>query len=250
MDLLEGKKIFRSLPSVFCLHWIILPVLAILMTILFYLPGCEKQQVKEIYLIQKVHSREAIDWKSVSKAQIDIYKWNDSDTFDAYAQMVYVEGYGLICKMSCKEDNPYTQFYQDGQDVYLDSAMECFLKLGDEGYVNLETNSAGARIQQFGKNRENRVSIFDMVPGGFPVTAGREGHYWTLLIDLPLTSLKIVYPRINDSSFKKGFTFSGNFYKIGTNPETQTRHYGMWNDIQSKDPNFHMPEYFGILKIE
>ena len=212
-------------------------------------PGSNEQD-KKTYLVQRIKDREAIDWKRIPKARIEIYKWTDSDTFDAYAQVVYVEGYGLVCKMSCKEDNPYTQFYQDGQAVYLDSALECFLKLGDEGYMNIETNSAGARLQEFGKTRRDRISLFDLVPGGFPVTAGREGDYWTLLIELPLTGLMGLYPKIDDSSFKKRFTFSGNFYKTGTNPEAQTSHYGMWNNIQSESPNFHMPKYFGVLKTE
>ena len=207
------------------------------------------QTQTKTYQINTVEEKDSVSWDEVPKAGIDIYKWTDSDTFNAFAQMVYVKDYGLVCKMSCEESDPYTRFYKDGEDVCKDSAMELFLKLGEEGYINLETNSAGARVQQFGKARENRTSVFDMIPEGFRVDAGREGEYWTLMIYLPVEELKLFYPDIDYSTFDKNYTFTGNFYKIGTNPDTGVRHYGMWNDVDSEEPNFHLPEYFGKMTI-
>ena len=53
--------------------------------------------------------------------------------------------------------------------------------------------------------------------------------------------------------FNKGLNFSklfsrANFYKCGDN--TTKKHYLTWNPVKTKNPDFHRPEYFGLLNFK
>lgn len=209
------------------------------------------EEIKGVYNVKILDKEEDINWANINKANIETYKWVESDTFNSFAQLVFVKDYGFICKLSCEETNPYVQYYNDGEAVYKDSAMEFFVSFDSNlGYINLETNSVPARLQQYSKTLTSRVSVFDTIPNGIKVEAAREGDYWTLLIRLTLDDIAKLYPTFDQSKFTSGFEFTGNFYKIGTNPTTNLRHYGMWKEVGGTSPNFHQPADFGKLILE
>ncbi len=52
----------------------------------------------------------------------------------------------------------------------------------------------------------------------------------------------LIFEKYYEQSFNPR-SARGNFYKCGD--ETKSEHYGMWNNIDSPKPNFHLPECFG-----
>lgn len=205
------------------------------------------------YTVKTYNSAAEIDWDKVNMAPIDTYKWVNSVEFEAYAQLVYVNNWGFICRMTCMESDPPAQYTQFGDPVYLDSCMEFFAAFDNSNYINIESNSVGAMVCQYGPTKANRrpatdfLSMADMIKTN-PVV-GEE--VWTLTIELPLTKLQAFYGKgISDATFVSGYSFKGNFYKIGKDPVTELRHYGMWNEVGTSSPDFHQPNYFGNIVME
>ena len=62
---------------------------------------------------------------------------------------------------------------------------------------------------------------------------------------IPFDFIRLFYP---DFSAGSGTVLRGNFCKCGN--LTVQKHYLLWNPIESDTPNFHLPEYFGVLVLE
>ncbi len=203
------------------------------------------------YVVKRSPSTD-IAWDEVPKADIAIYKWVESVEYEAYAQLVYVEGFGFICKMTCMENDPLAQYTQYGDPVYLDSCMEFFAAWDNVSYINIESNSKAALVVQFGKTKKNRKDATEYLSMDemFVVTPSVEEDRWTLTMEIPISKLQKFYPLVSEDTFVSGYTFKGNFYKIGSDPTDGTRHYGMWNEINTPTADFHQPAYFGTLVIE
>ncbi len=205
------------------------------------------------YVIKCYDDKSAVLWDAVEKAEIDIYKWVNSVEYDAYAQLVYVKDYGFICRMTCMETEPLANYTQFGDPVYLDSCMEFFAAFDNESYINVESNSLGAMCCQFGKTQKNRKPITDYMAMSeiFEMNPVVEDDRWTLTMDLPIAKLQRLYGTdLSFDTFVSGYTFTGNFYKIGSDAVTGVRHYGMWTEVGGNTPNFHQPAYFGTFVIE
>ena len=198
------------------------------------------------YTVARFKDRESVDFKTAETAKIAAYRWeNNGIEYEAFGQLAYAENYGFVCRMACREEEPWAQYKNDGEDVYLDSALEFFGQFTGEGYVNCENNALGVRLQQFGKNRFDRVPVWEKLPEGFPVAATRDSDMWVITVELPLDKLKVFYKDIDNSTFKKGYRFTGNFYKTGLDPKNGESHYGMWHEIKNETADFHLPDKFG-----
>lgn len=198
------------------------------------------------YVVRRFDKREDVDFTDVDRAQISVYRWADNDIrYESYGQLVYVENYGFVCRMTCREENPWANYKNDGEDVYLDSALEFFGRFTPAGYINCENNALGVRLQQFGTCRFDRVPVWGTLPEGFAVEALREGEWWTVIVELPLPKMQIYYKDIDNSTFRKGYTFTGNFYKTGLDPVSGESHFGMWHEIVNEVGDFHLPDKFG-----
>ena len=204
-----------------------------------------KEIEKMTYLVSTVNHMDEINWNEIDKAEISHFCWGDPQVIDCYGQLVYVKGYGLICHMAAKEE-PEIKYLADADPVYQDCALEFFLQLGEEGYINCETNAAGARLQEFGKCNTGRKMIVS-TEKNFACLAGIEGDYWSVTIQLPLETLRAYYPTLSEKNFDGGETFRGNFYKIHDTAVLETSHFGMWQEIDNDFPQFHIPAQFGTF---
>lgn len=205
------------------------------------------------YVVKNYDTKMDVIWAEVPKANIDTYKWVNSVRFTAYAQLVYIEDYGFLCRMTCMETNPLTKYTQFGDPVYLDSCMEFFAAWDNQSYINFESNSIGAMCAQFGATNKNRKPLTDYLTMSemFQMNPSVEADRWTLTMDIPLSKLQKIYGNsLSADTFVSGYTFKGNFYKIGSDAVTGVRHYGMWNEVGGTTPNFHQPAYFGTFVIE
>ena len=70
-----------------------------------------------------------------------------------------------------------------------------------------------------------------------------ESVHWETTLILPLEIF--VYP---PSIRLQGRACSANFYKCGD--ELPDPHFLTWSNIVSKKPDFHLPEFFGVLNFQ
>ena len=139
------------------------------------------------------------------------------------------------------------------QDVYEDSCVEFFVSPADDGiYYNLEFNSIGAFLIGSGTGRRDSKRIDpsiaaqlrclpDLGNKPFPERYGQQE--WTLTVAIPVS---LFFRHTIDSL--EGREFRVNFYKCGdglTEP-----HYLTWNPVHTEKPDFHRPEYFGIITFK
>ena len=137
--------------------------------------------------------------------------------------------------------------YTDDQDpVWQDSCVEFFIKQG-EIYRNFEFNSLGVCLSAYGADRHGRKSLEEesmsqilRFPSLNKETLPAEGTSvnWSLTVAIPLELVGL----------KPGSEFKANFYKCGD--ETAIPHYISWSEIGTATPDFHQPDYFGLVQLE
>jgi len=213
-----------------------------------YLSDLFKLSRRSEYVMVTVESDsdtlEGDEWGFVPAAPIDIHLWKLDYRPAALCRMAYIKDRGIAIRMSCREKDPVAVHLNYGEEVWVDSAMECFFGFEKNGsYINVEMNSAGNCLIGVGPGRDGRTPIHELCP--LPrVTAERSAESWHAECFIPLESIRKIF---GDVSLEPGTELWGNFFKVGE--ETGHPHYAMWSPIVSKIPDFHRPECFGRIKI-
>ncbi len=132
--------------------------------------------------------------------------------------------------------------------VWEDSCVEFFISFDEMGYYNLEFNCIGTPLVGFGKNKTVRnllpiESIRKIRISSFIYTKDTDEVNWELTVAIP-ASVFLHHPGI---LFKER-TCRANFYKCGD--LLSVPHFVTWSNIESTDPNFHLPEFFGTAVFE
>jgi len=141
--------------------------------------------------------------------------------------------------------------------VWEDSCVEFFFSPDDnfpERYFNLEINCGGTPLMHY--NRVPKKEITELaaedikmiqIAHTMPQIINPEIKLpveWTIEYKIPLTMLekysRVVRPR-------SGINWRGNFYKIAEN--NSNPHYLTWAVVKNDIPDFHLPQFFGILKF-
>ena len=179
----------------------------------------------------------------MKKFEINTYKWTDNGYAPkAWGELSLKDGL-LAVKMTCMEKEPLaTVSYGPDAPVYKDSCMEFFFEVNSCGkYINLEMNSVGGYPCAIRKDRNDRTYITPFAEGGEPKAAVND-ESWS--VEAVLSVQKIL------SYFGENelLTLRGNFYKCGD--ETEYPHFGMYNEVLSDTPNFHMIQFFADIDIE
>ncbi len=130
--------------------------------------------------------------------------------------------------------------------VWEDSCVEFFLSFNGDEYYNLEFNCLGTALVGFGSGKENRALLSPAHVNAIKTRSAilrKETHnQWELTLVIPLTLF--VY---NPVTHLQGTVCKANFYKCGDLlPEP---HFVTWSNINSGQPNFHLPEFFGLLNF-
>ena len=209
----------------------------------------EVEDGKRVYRVKRADSLDGIDWLTVPAAPIDTYKWVDCTQMKSFAQLVYVEDYGFVCRMTCYEKDPAARYTKMDDTVCFDSCMEFFVNFGGKKYLNLEGNSIATVCMQSGSSRSSRTAVNRKLPGGFKTIAEKKSDRWYLTYYLPMEEIQIFVPDVSADTFVSGYAFSGNFYKTAGS-QTGNEHYAMWNEVMTDNPDFHRPEYFGTFIME
>lgn len=186
------------------------------------------------------------DFSCADKAVISHYKWASGYEPYAYAKLIWINGAGLSLRMSCRETNPRSVYRNFGDPVYKDSCMEFFFSAdGGNHYVNFEMNSAGALLSEFGTKDFPRTPISEFITPPKPsASISEDGSEWTAELFIPSSDIKTLF----GTEIGPGSTITGNFYKCGD--DTEIPHFGMWNEIDSDTPCFHLPQFFAPMTIQ
>lgn len=132
--------------------------------------------------------------------------------------------------------------------VYEDSCVEFFIGFDETGYYNFEFNCIGACLAAFGGDRDSRRLLAEESIGKIRSQAvvtregGKEAVHWTITLAIPLEVFEF-----HCLSSLSGVQSRANFYKCGDGlPEP---HYLCWSEVESPEPDFHRPQFFGTLSF-
>lgn len=130
--------------------------------------------------------------------------------------------------------------------VYEDSCVEFFISFDQAGYYNFEFNCLGACLAAFGPARDSRGFLPEESIGRVRSQSvinrndRAGGVQWTITLVIPLSVFVF-----HSLATLDGVKARSNFYKCGDAlPEP---HYLAWADIESPEPDFHLPQFFGNL---
>jgi hypothetical protein len=191
--------------------------------------------------------------KLKEKQGIEEINWDD---FNYKPDVKFSIGYTdneILLKYYITEKHFKAEKTRSNQMVCEDSCVEFFVSPADDGiYYNMEFNGIGTCLLGTGTARENSEkadpevisSIRRKTSLGDNPISEREGRIsWTITIAIPLN----VFFRHKIKKLE-GSTFRANFYKCGD--KLSVPHYVTWNPVGTSKPDFHQPDFFGMLKFQ
>lgn len=162
-------------------------------------------------------------------------------------------GDALLLHCRVEEQSVRAVARQDHEHIWEDSCAEFFIMpAGDGLYYNLECNCTGKLLVAVGKDRNERqpapMSVMQGVDrwaslGTEPFDVRREPTKWELALLVPVSTFFRHELKTLD-----GLQAKGNVYKCGDN--LPVPHFISWNAINTENPDFHRPEFFGEIIFE
>lgn len=198
--------------------------------------------------VRVIESKELLE--TVEPFEIRHLLWGTERIPKTYGYIGFVKGEGFYLKLVCLEKNPLRIYKEDQDPVYKDSAVEAFFRFnsGDGSrqdiYLNFEMNANGAILAGYGKNKTERTPFEADMLQKLNCKAEVEEEQWNVSLMVPIEILECIYGELY---LKEGTKFNGNFYKICETKENE--HYASYEYVKSKNPNFHLPEYFAEAVI-
>jgi len=191
---------------------------------------------------------------SMESHDIDVVNWPDKyPSKPDVSFSIAHNGYNILLKYRVHEDETLGRVTEDNGEVWTDSAVEFFLMFGNDYYYNAEFNCIGTALLGYKEAGDNNVehpspeimkSIKRLPSLGRGKRDKKQGDIdWTLTLVIPKTA----YWKDNIESFN-GLKALGNFFKCGDN--LTTPHYLSWTEIDTPNPSFHQPDFFGELNFE
>lgn len=168
---------------------------------------------------------------------------------DRYQPLVYFSiahnGTCVFLKFIVHENHVQTIYSNINDPVYKDTCVEFFISIGnDTNYYNLEFNANGTCAIGYGSNKFDRKDL----PTDVIASISTQSKLWNLNSDFVYCwHLTLIIPAtvfIHHQSINlNGLESRLNFYKCGD--DLPLPHFIAWNNIESEQPNFHLPEFFG-----
>lgn len=159
----------------------------------------------------------------------------------------------ILLHFKVKEASVRAVAGKDNGSVWEDACVEFFSVPAADGiYYNVECNCAGTLLIGAGAGRADRQrapqEVLDKVQrwaslGREPFEEKVGERSWEVALVIPYSSFFL-----HNITSLDGKSIRANFYKCGD--KLQTPHYLSWNPIELEKPNFHCPEFFGILNFE
>lgn len=189
--------------------------------------------------------------KNSKEQAIDILNWPDSYSYAPKTKFNVARSENdLFIHFRVTEKGVRALHLIDQEPVWKDSCVEFFVKPPNaEKYLNFEFNCIGTCLATRRKSREDGVvplsteemqSIVRYSSLAKKKVDLKSSTSWQLTVKIPMSLI--------DMDIVTNFAILyGNFYKCGD--ETATPHYVSWSVISTEQPDFHQPDYFGILEL-
>ena len=157
---------------------------------------------------------------------------------------------GFAMRIVVKEENPKRDMTEHFGPIYKDSCVEWFVNFTPEAgdaYMNFEVNANGAMLAEFHGSKRNTRSLTEEEVEQLNIQTKVEETQWSVEYLVPFSLIETYFEGFEA---KEELEILTNFYKCGDG--TEFPHYGVWNPIDSKKPDFHRPEFFGklVLRME
>lgn len=156
----------------------------------------------------------------------------------------------LLIKYYVREDYLKAEKTRDNEMVCEDSCVEFFISPRNDGfYYNFEFNAIGTCYLGSGTGRSDTAPVKDDIVsrvrryssvGEMPFAEIKGKHDWELTVGIPLG---LIFG--GDQGEILGKRVKANFYKCGD--KLSRPHFLSWSSIESAEPDFHRPEFFGDL---
>lgn len=146
------------------------------------------------------------------------------------------------------EQNPRREEHQHLNFVHFDSCVEWFVNFSPktcDRYFNFEMNANGTLYASFRKDRYEFTLLDIEDVDLLQIEPTILENKWIIDLKVPFTFIKKYIPEFE---YQEGMTITSNFYKSGDN--TEYPHFGIWNPIDTPEPDFHRPEYFGKIVLD
>lgn len=183
---------------------------------------------------------------------IQVLNWKDFSYMPKVNFRIGHTGDEIWLKYYVKEKHLRARETRTNGDVYKDSCVEFFISPGEKNYYNFEFSCIGITHLAYGPGRGNRKfvdpKIIEKIDiksslGSAPFNDKSGNFEWEMMIRIPIES----FAYSNLKTFK-GLNAEANFYKCGE--ETAVTHYVTWNPIETENPDYHRPEFFGKVQFE
>ncbi len=155
----------------------------------------------------------------------------------------------IVVFLKCYESEPRAVYENRDDPMYLDSCLEFFAACvkGRNEYVNVECNSRGVFLCEFGDGKYNRSLTSSLTSLSPKVDSFKgeddNGSYWGVQIELSKDFVCDLYKTDMDFEFSD---IRANFYKCGDDCEIQ--HYVAFSPVTTLPPGFHNPDCFAEFK--
>jgi hypothetical protein len=183
---------------------------------------------------------------------VEEVNWNEFDYKPEVNFSIAYTSYEILLKYYVTENWFKAEKTESNQMVCEDSCVEFFVSPANDGiYYNLEFNGIGTCLMGSGTGRENSSRADPKIISrirrktsvGKKSVSERTGKFfWTITMAIPYH----VFFHHNLTSLK-GKVFRANFYKCGD--KLSVPHYLTWNPVGTGNPDYHRPEFFGLVKF-
>ncbi len=232
------------------------------------LAGCKTEPEKEegsIYKVSKLNQRPDINavwdkapWNGIKSLQLTHYMGEKPEHFPFTEAKIAYDNLAIYVIFKV-EDRYVKAVHSNHQDpVYTDSCVEFFFspkENSDQGYFNLEMNCGGTMLfHHQTAPRTNQVPIAEAdvaqveVAHSMPAIVDpeiEEDTTWYVEYRIPFS----VLASYRDFPIpENGTVWRANLYKCAD--ATSHPHWLTWAFIDLPSPNFHQPDFFGILEFQ
>nr|WP_319997613.1 carbohydrate-binding family 9-like protein [uncultured Draconibacterium sp.] len=184
---------------------------------------------------------------------IDILNWKNAFPYrpDIKFRIAHT-GNEIWLKFYVQEKNILAQETEINGDVYKDSTVEFFISIDGKNYYNFEFNCIGTPHVGYGPGRGKRTPILPEMVNQIDIEsslgnqpfAEKSGNFsWEMMICIPIQCF--AFDKVQSLN---GLKATANFYKCGD--ETSDPHFVTWNAIDTENPDYHRPEFFGKISFE
>src|SRR5690554_1965418 len=188
----------------------------------------------------------AAAFQKLSSHKVNEISWFDYPYLPTVSFKIAYSTQSILLEYKVQEKHLKAVYLETNQPVYKDSCVEFFISFDKIHYYNFEFNSLGTALVGYGtENRSTRkhlpVDLIEKIKTKSIVTASKEesiDNSWILQLEIPF---ELLYNENIESL--NGIEATANFYKCGD--DLLEPHFVSWNEIESPEPNFHLPEFFG-----